>query len=398
MDTQKKCVNCGGGIHGSGSYAERLQSCPAQGKTYGRCLKKNHFSPVCRSKDAGQGPVSQNQILSGVSNSLQAAAETGGMDNGAHGAITSGAGNGIWEEWQDASFNDNNLTFFSLQQQVMPAISTLSQLAAMTKLIRSNGVSISTIPLPHSIHSAYRGWTKSRPKSSPTHPVQLRVHKASYKDLNLSLPRSDLRNVPSKCVDYNPVFDTGAQMNITSISMIKKIGYNAASLFPVTMTVESASKEAIYIIGGIILEVIAINKSNNLKVSTLQLFYVSDKVRQTYLSRDCCEQLQILPSNFPTTGGCPPTGKIASISENKGAESSSTCSNSGVPTQADQPCNCPKRSLPPDEPPTLPCEPTEANLPVINSTSWTGSHPRPSTCVKGRNSLLLRTVSHSDCL
>ena len=99
VDTQKKCVNCGGGIHGSGSYAERLQSCPAQGKTYGRCLKKNHFSPVCRSKDAGQGPVSQNQILSGVSNSLQAAAETGGMDNGAHGAITSGAGNGIWEEW-----------------------------------------------------------------------------------------------------------------------------------------------------------------------------------------------------------------------------------------------------------------------------------------------------------
>ena len=41
VDNQKKCINCGGGIHGSGSYAERLQSCPAQGKTYGRCLKKN---------------------------------------------------------------------------------------------------------------------------------------------------------------------------------------------------------------------------------------------------------------------------------------------------------------------------------------------------------------------
>ena len=43
------CRNCGGKVHGTGSYADRLKHCPAQGKTCPICQKKNHIASVCRS-------------------------------------------------------------------------------------------------------------------------------------------------------------------------------------------------------------------------------------------------------------------------------------------------------------------------------------------------------------
>ena len=129
--------------------------------------------------------------------------------------------------------------------------------------MRSNGEHLSTIPLPHAIHRAVVGWTRARPKASPSHLITLRVHKASYMDLNLALPQSNIRNVPCKPVLVVAIFDSGAQMNITSLKMLEKMGYSMASLFPVSMGIEGASKEKIHIIGGIILEVIAKNPDTN---------------------------------------------------------------------------------------------------------------------------------------
>ena len=95
-------------------------------------------------------------------------------------------------------------------------------------------------------------------------------------------------------------------MNITGVKKIEQMGYSRASLFPVSMGVEGASREKIHIIRGILLEVIANNPNTLTTVSTVQLFYVSTQLTQTYLSRDCCEQLQTLPANFPSIGSCPP--------------------------------------------------------------------------------------------
>ena len=351
-DPTRKCKNCGAAVHGTGSYNDRLKLCPAQGKTCAKCQKKNHFSTVCKSKQtSAQGALHQ---------------ATEAAIHGAHGSLAPSTD--IWEEpdeiSEEESFiaDDGNLTFFSIQQQVMPAITTVSQLSSVAKQIRSNGANLSTIPLPHSIHSAVRGWMSSNPKSSPTHPVQLKVHKPSYKELNLPLPCHNPRNKPNRSVKDNPVFDSGAQMNITSIKTINEMGYNKASLFPVSMGIEGASKEAIHIIGGIILEVRAINEATRFKLSTYQLFYVSDKVTQTYLSRDCCEQLQTLPPNFPTIGSCPPPLLAATMSPSLPPP---PCSNSGVSSPGELTCNCPRRSLPPEDAPSLPCEATEENLPKL---------------------------------
>ena len=349
QDRPEKCRNCGGNSHGDGSYGDRLKLCPAQGKTCSSCQRKHHLSSVCRSgKQVAAAVATENQV------------------SASHGSLAA-ARDDIW----DPPDSPDNLSFFSIQtttnrdsQLHMPAITSLHQLAALATQMRANGDNISTIPLPHAIHGAVTGWTRSLPTASPTHPVTLRVHKASYQDLSLALPQPSLRNIPSKPVADKPVFDTGAQINITGVKKIEQMGYSRASLFPVSMGVEGASKEKIHIIGGILLEVIATNPDTLTTVSTVQLFYVSTQLTQTYLSRDCCEQLQTLPANFPSIGSCPPL-TIASATATGSSPTMPSCTNTGVPTQADQPCTCPRRTLPPTDKPSLPCDPTEENLTTL---------------------------------
>ena len=344
-----KCRNCGGNGHGDGSYGDRLKLCPAQGKTCSSCQRKNHLSSVCRSG---------RQAVAAAATPVQ-------TDNASHGSLA--ARDGIW----DPPDSPGNLSFFAIQtatardsQLHMPAVTSVQQLSALARQMRSNGDNISTIPLPHAIHSAVTGWTRSTPKASPTHPVTLKVHKASYKELNLALPIPNLRNVPSKPVSDNPVLDTGAQMNITGVRKIEQMGYSRASLFPVSMGIEGASKEKIHIIGGIVLEVTATNPDTLITVSTIQLFYVSTQLTQTYLSRDCCDQLQTLPANFPSIGSFPPAA-LGSATATGPSPTIPACINTGVPTQSDQPCQCPRRTLPPTEKALLPCDPTMENLSIL---------------------------------
>ena len=153
-------------------------------------------------------------------------------------------------------------------------------------------------------------------------------------------------------------------MNLTGVKKIEQMGYSRASLFPVSMGIEGASKEKIHIIGGILLEVSATNPDTLTTVSTIQLFYVSTQLTQTFLSRDCCDQLQTLPANFPSIGSFPPAA-IGSATVSGPSSTIPACINTGVPTQADQPCQCPRRTLPPTDQVKLPCEPTEENLPIL---------------------------------
>ena len=184
-------------------------------------------------------------------------------------------------------------------------------------------------------------------------------------------------------------------MNITSVKTIERMGYTKASLFPVSMGVEGANKGKIHILGGIILEVTATNPNTNVKLSTIQLFYISNQLNQTYLSRDCCEQLQTIPRTFPSIGSCPPLTLASAVGTVRPL--STECTNTGVPTQSDQPCTCPKRTLPPKEKARLPCEPTENNLPIIkkyimdrySSSAFNVCEHQPLPLMKGSEPLKL---------
>ena len=91
---------------------------------------------------------------------------------------------------------------------------------------------------------------------------------------------------------------------------------------------------------------------------------------ETYLSQDYCKQLQTIPETFPSIGSCPTAAGQVTVPSIMAAVGTSptvtpTCTDAGVPLASDQPCQWPKRSLPPSELPQLPCEATEENLPAL---------------------------------
>ena len=326
------CLNCGGAKHGNNTPDDRAKSCPAFGKTCTKCQKKNHLSSVCKSKSKVAG---------------------------------------VKQEQQEDTVNAS-LSFFGVKGEETPDIITcVSQLAPLVaNITRNTGSPPNTIPLPHSVHSVIDGWLKTKPSTSPTHPVELMVDKASYTELGLSLPQPGLKYKPASRINTNGVLDTGAQLNMAPPDIIHRMGYREAILFPVSTSVSSASNIKIKILGGIILRVTATNRVTGVTLSCKQLFYISNEVTETYLSRDCCAQLQTIPSDFPAVGSCPPntadkTGMVASTTGTTNIPSLSRCSNSGVPSKSDKPCTCPRRTLPPSAPPTLPCAATEENLPQL---------------------------------
>ena len=325
-----KCLNCGGNQHGRGSPDERAKSCPAFGKVCSKCQKRNHLESVCKSKPR-VAVVRTEQ-----------------------------------EETVNAS-----LKFFAINAREPP--STIAQLAAFVSSMRKQyDKAPSTIPLPHSVHSIADGWLRSKPANSPTHEVELSVDKSSYISLGLALPMPSTRNRTANKVYTAGVFDTGAQLNMTNPTVISRLGHSTATLFPVSTNVSSASNARIHILGGIILKVKATNQQTGTEISSKQLFYISDQVTETYLSRDCCAQLGTIPSDFPSIGSCPTqhcdchsddtTGTVAATNA---TPSLPPCTNSGVPGKSDQQCKCPRRTLPPSDPPTLPCAATEENLPIL---------------------------------
>ena len=79
-----------------------------------------------------------------------------------------------------------------------------------------------------------------------------------------------------------------------------------------------------------------------------------------YLSFQACIDLGLVSSDFPQVGSCDPSA-LAMLCD----ISPTQCSNSGVATDNNETCACPRRDLPPSAPPVLPCAPTVENLPTL---------------------------------
>ena len=325
-----KCYNCGGGRHGSGSPEERMKSCPAFGKVCGKCKKANHFAHVCKSSTRAAGVHDEAFI----------------------------------EDTTDTTGTAASIMFYGLK-----AVTNIPELSQLVSTFRATGEPTTTVTLPHSIHSITDGWMNQRPQSSPTFPVTLSVDKKSYFQLGLNIPKPKLQHKTSKHATVNAIFDTGAQLNIAPLSLVKQLGIDEQDLFKVTTNVSSAHNKRIQISGGVIIKVVATDPKTMKQLESKQLFYISPEVKETYLSKQCCADLQTIPADFPTAGSCPPPkATVASATSSAPTTPEPTlpqCSNSGVPSASGDQCSCPRRTLPPTSVPPLPCEPTEENLPLI---------------------------------
>ena len=237
-------------------------------------------------------------------------------------------------------------------------------LATMVNDMKLQGVSpVRVVPLPHMLHNVHEGWVKARPRRNPDVSVNIKLHYESYKMLGLQPPssakKSSSRIRPTK---LPAITDTGAQMNVCPSSLLTTMNIQPQSIFPLQEKVEGASSEPIRLVGGIIVEISGSNEKGE-TISTLQLMYVSNAVKQVYLSLDTCVALQVLPTTFPQIGSCPPSSLIANIENGKSGIYQ--CTNTGIIQPGTEKCSCPTRELPPKGQAKLPCEATEENLPVM---------------------------------
>lgn len=414
----KKCKNCGAPVHGDGSKSAREQECKAFGKTCSRCQKKDHFAAVCKSSPAKNSAIKEEEPPPvGAQNSLDLFAVTE-IDTSSQ----------IWRPWEPTSLPTScppvscsrepapppcyaiptqNRFAPLLQDQDEPELDIRDsggklyatsrphqkalrypvvtptqleevpvanvweseiptqplQLAGVVKRLRAAEVgSIRTVKLPHVLHTIHDGWLQSPPKKSPMLSLDIKLHQKSYKELGLDVPSHVKKPCyPNTSILTPCIMDTGAQMSLAPLSLLAKMGINQDTTFPLQSRVAGASAEPIQLLGGIIVEITGTTPSGATN-SCLQLLYISNAVKEIYMSLDACIQLGVVSKNFPEVSDINQVASLVNTPEEGGH---GQCTNTGVVLPEDTPCSCPNRTLPPKDKPSLPCPPTEENLPIL---------------------------------
>ena len=125
------------------------------------------------------------------------------------------------------------------------------------------------------------------------------------------------------------------------------------SLLPVNTVVSGATKGSrLNILGALFLSVKGLAPNSR---ETLQLFYVADNVSTIYLSLSTLKGLGVVPLDFPKIAMA---DMVAGVGLQK-------CSNDGIVTEGQTKCSCPKRTLAPDLPTSLPYPPCKENIPKL---------------------------------
>ena len=325
-----KCRYCGGRHPGDSSQSSRKQHCKAFDKTCTKCGKLHHFAPVCRSTPKTTAAVT-------TTNTAPTSSST--TDN-VTGAMVA---------------NPYSANFYAMQSEVP---TNHIQLKSYAAALKADGP-VTTIPLPHMVHSIHAGWLQSQAQPSPCHPLEIKLDRAAYADLHLPIPIFSLR--PRRIRSQQSCMDTGAQLVTVPVSILSYLGVREQDLFPVVTNLNTVTGTPVDIIGGILLVFTGTNPTTGAVRSTRQLAYVSRSVPYPFLSREACADLGVIPSSFPAIGSCD-AGKTATVAASTQPH---TCTNTGVSSPGDPPCSCPARQAPPSSPPTLPCPPTQENLPQL---------------------------------
>ena len=144
------------------------------------------------------------------------------------------------------------------------------------------------VPLCHMEYTFEKGWVEKPPMSSPSLPVVLSLHSPSYSSLRLSEPTTTSGNPPRPTV-RQAIADSGAQMDIMSLSTLKEMGVDPGTLVKVRARVVGAVRGSkLNIIGGVLIEVRGQeSRKESPRHRTVRLFYVASNVSQCYLSLSC---------------------------------------------------------------------------------------------------------------
>ena len=275
----------------------------------------------------------------------------------------------------ETSAEASAITGFIASIEAAPPTSHSSIAPLLAHLRQATTAPVTTFPLPHHVHTFTDGWKKCDPASSPTLPVSVSLDRAAYGSLSLPPPRLMQRSKAGRAQQQKSVADTGAQVVVAPVQLLHHLAIPDSSVFPLATSINAVNSAPVDIIGGVLLKFSATNPRTGHTRETRQLAYISKTVPAIYLSREACLDLGVISKNFPQIGEFsePATAApIVSAAEDDSdcaahcaAFSLPKCSNSGVVREGETPCSCSTRALPPTTPPSLPCDPTEENLPHL---------------------------------
>ena len=305
-----RCTHCGNKHEGNNSPGSRKQFCKAYDKKCSKCSKLHHFVNMCKSTSQVAAAVVEDSVTGGLLSS--------------------------------AEFYAMQVAVPTKFEQLRPLIAALQQYGPVT-----------SVPLPHLVHSQSTGWRTQPAMPSPTVGLDIALDKKAYSNLHLPVPRTSLK--PTKANNVSSCADTGAQLTTIPTSILPVLGVRPSDLLPIATNLNTVTGAPVDLIGGILLEFSGYHPISGVKRMSQQLAYVSTTIPYPFLSREACLDLGLIPNDFPSVGSCNADSTLAA----------STCSNSGVAGLDDTPCSCPVRQLPPSDTPILPCEPTDENLPIL---------------------------------
>ena len=170
-------------------------------------------------------------------------------------------------------------------------------------------------------------------------------------DINIQAIPSDSQAIgvnptfkfPSPLVTFNALADTGCQSCLGGPNLLQSLNLQRHNLIPVSMKMTAANNKGIEVIGALPLRLSGTSAAGK-TVSTRQLVYFTPATNRMFLSQQACRSLGLVSENFPSIG------ETLQVNTIKQPESAIT-----------KMCQCPKRTMPPPPPQTLPYPATQQN-------------------------------------
>ena len=183
-------------------------------------------------------------------------------------------------------------------------------------------------------------WVKQKSDPQPCTEINIQAIPSDTNDMGVP-PKFD---TPTPVIKMKALADTGCQSMLAGTNLLRNLNLQQNQLIAVTMKMTAANSKGIDIIGALPLRISGRTLSGTV-ISTRQLVYFTPATTKLFLSKEACQKLGLISKYFP------------SIGENLGIEEDHKKPESAITRD----CNCPKRTMPPPLPKTIPFSPTEEN-------------------------------------
>ena len=141
-------------------------------------------------------------------------------------------------------------------------------------------------------------WRQKRSPPQPNLDVWISAHAEDFQCHGHTLP-AETRNLATTAMA-----DTGCQSCLAGPSLLSDLHLSSTDLIPVNLLMHSASGTNLPIMGAALLRI----KARPSGTETRQMVYFSPIANKLYLSLATCEDLELLPRDFPFSTPMPPSG------------------------------------------------------------------------------------------